>query len=75
MSSNVWFTADTHFNHRRLIEINRPQFCSVEEMNETMIERWNERVEKGDRVYHDDVAAKMATKRFEPVDHHIDELD
>ena len=52
MSSNVWFTADTHFNHRRLIEINRPQFGSVEEMNETMIERWNERVKKGDRVYH-----------------------
>jgi calcineurin-like phosphoesterase family protein len=52
MSSNVWFTADTHFNHRRILEINRPQFASVEEMNETMVERWNERVKKDDRVYH-----------------------
>jgi calcineurin-like phosphoesterase family protein len=52
MSENIWFTADTHFNHARIIVINRPRFASVEEMNETLIERWNARVKPGDRVYH-----------------------
>ena len=47
MSADVFFTSDTHFNHRRLLEINRPQFASVEEMNETMIDRWKRAGEEG----------------------------
>lgn len=52
MSSNVWFTADTHFNHSRIVEFFRKQFVSVQEMNERIIERWNAVVARGDRVYH-----------------------
>ena len=48
----LFFTSDTHFDHARIIELcNRP-FSSVEEMNETMIERWNARVKPHDVVWH-----------------------
>lgn len=48
---NIWFTSDTHFNHQRILQ-DRPEFNSLEEMNETLIINWNERVKPGDRVYH-----------------------
>lgn len=51
MPETIWFTSDTHFNHRNIL-LSRPQFTSVEEMNELMIERWNARVKRSDRVYH-----------------------
>ena len=53
MSNRIFFTSDTHFNHKSILT-----FCpttrhgsSVEEMNELLIERWNEDVALGDRVY------------------------
>lgn len=47
----VWFTADTHFNHKGVIRMcNRP-FTSVEAMNETLVENWNDVVHKDDTVY------------------------
>ena len=47
-----FFTADNHFNHHNIIKYcNRP-FSSVEDMNEVMIERWNEVIKDGDVVYH-----------------------
>lgn len=49
---NTWFTGDTHFDHRNIItHCNRP-FSRGKEMNEALIQRWNERVKDGDRVYH-----------------------
>lgn len=48
---NIFFTSDTHFFHGNIIKhCNRP-FSSIEEMNETMIERWNERITNNDDVY------------------------
>ena len=47
-----WFTADTHFHHANIIRYCDRPFESVEQMNETMIARWNERVQRCDTVFH-----------------------
>ncbi|WP_295746585.1 metallophosphoesterase [uncultured Limosilactobacillus sp.] len=48
-------TADTHFFHKDLLGIDdfapRP-FTSVSEMNQTIIDHWNEKVGENDVVYH-----------------------
>lgn len=47
----IWFTADKHLGHKNLIKnANRP-FSSVEEMDEIIIQRHNERVRNADTVY------------------------
>lgn len=48
----IWFTSDTHFNHRNIIKYcNRP-FVSVEEMNEKIINNFNSLVGTKDTVFH-----------------------
>lgn len=49
---NVFFCADTHFDHKGILKhCNRP-FSSVEEMNEAIINNWNSVVKKNDKIYH-----------------------
>jgi calcineurin-like phosphoesterase family protein len=48
----VFFTSDHHFDHVRIIELCKRPFNDVDEMNETMVRRWNERVRPDDVVYH-----------------------
>jgi len=49
---NVFFTADHHFGHENIIRFCDRPFGSVEEMDEALVERWNERVGPDDVVYH-----------------------
>lgn len=48
----TFFTADTHFGHLGIIKRCYRPFDTVEDMDETMISRWNEVVEERDTVYH-----------------------
>lgn len=50
----LYFTADTHFFHEALLGDNdfAPRlFTSVDQMNQTIITNWNQRVQATDRVY------------------------
>lgn len=48
----IFFTADTHFQHRNIIRHCSRPFDSVEEHDETLISNWNSVVSKRDIVYH-----------------------
>ena len=51
-ASKVYFTSDTHFWHRNIIDsCNRP-FKDEAEMNEALIEKWNEKVPDDGIVFH-----------------------
>ena len=51
-SHTEWVTSDHHFGHERIIELERPQFNSLVEMNNYMITQWNKVVSPEDTVYH-----------------------
>ncbi len=49
---NVFFTSDTHFKHGNIIEYcNRP-FSSRDQMDSSMINRWNSIVGRNDIIFH-----------------------
>lgn len=50
--SEIFFTSDTHFCHNQQFLYEPRGFSSVEEMNESIIERWNSIVSNEDIVYH-----------------------
>ena len=50
--NSLFFTADPHFNHANILRFcNRP-FADVEEMNETIITRWNQVIGNDCHVFH-----------------------
>lgn len=51
-SKKLYFTSDTHFNQQRTLELSRRPFRDLEDMNLTMIEKWNTIVPLEATVYH-----------------------
>lgn len=47
-----WFISDTHFYHSNIIRFAERPFKTVEQMNKTMMDNWNERVDKNDTIIH-----------------------
>ena len=50
--TNIFFTSDTHFGHEAIIKFcNRP-FKDAHEMDEVMINNWNNKVGPDDLIFH-----------------------
>ena len=49
--SNIWFSSDLHFNHNRQFIYQARGFETLEEMNQTIIERFNSLVKPEDDLY------------------------
>ena len=47
----VFFISDPHFGHFNIIRLCRRPFASLEEMDETLLARWNRKVGNADRVF------------------------
>ena len=47
----IWFTSDTHFGHKNIIEYCSRPFNGIDHMNQELIRRWNERVKPEDTVF------------------------
>lgn len=47
----VWFSADPHYGHKRVIEYCKRPFSSIEEMDKEMIARWNDKVKPSHNVF------------------------
>lgn len=52
LKPNIFFTSDTHFGHESKIKKHLVPFKTIEEMNEELIKRWNNKVGTNDIVYH-----------------------
>lgn len=48
----TYFTSDTHFGSERALTLSRRPFKNIEEMDWTMIERWNNVVNPSDTIWH-----------------------
>jgi len=70
--SNYWVVSDTHFGHESVCtkftkadgSPLRP-YANAEEMNEIMVQRWNDRVRPDDRVLH--LGDVVINKKFLPI--------
>lgn len=47
----VYFTADLHFYHKKIITSTNRPFSNEDEMNRVLIQNWNNRVSFNDEVY------------------------
>lgn len=47
----IWFTSDLHLSHFNVIKYSNRPFSSVQQMNEELIKRWNNKVAQNDTIY------------------------
>lgn len=60
----IYFTADLHFGHNNILKLcNRP-FKSIDEMDETLINNWNNKVKNNDTVY---ILGDLIWERCDPL--------
>ncbi|QSB07852.1 metallophosphoesterase family protein [Lysinibacillus fusiformis] len=48
----MYFTSDTHFNHKKILLFESRPFTSIEEMNEALISIWHSTIQPKDTIFH-----------------------
>ena len=48
----IYFIADTHFSEKNIMLYENRPFQNVAEMNEELVNRWNQVIHEEDEVYH-----------------------
>lgn len=66
----LFFTSDTHFGHENVVKY-RPDFSSVEEMDEGLIKNWNDTVGKNDTVI---IMGDMFFRNKRPAEEYLERL-
>ena len=51
-AKKIFFVSDTHFSHENIIKYCKRPFKSIEENDEVLIRRWNEKVPEDGIVFH-----------------------
>ena len=64
---DLWFTSDTHFGHYNVIEYANRPFSSKEEMDDVLIQNWNDRVKPNDIIFHLGDFAYCGSKRIKEI--------
>ncbi len=67
----IYYIGDLHFGHENVIKFDRRLFNSVEEMDKTLIERWNRKMSKEDVVY---VVGDFAYRNEKPFSWYLRQL-
>lgn len=47
----IWFTSDSHFRHNAICKYSERPFSSVEDMDEEILHKWNEKIKPSDTLY------------------------
>jgi len=47
----IYYISDTHFGHKNILSMDHRPFSTIEEMDDALIQLWNERVTNEDDVY------------------------
>ena len=63
----IWFTSDTHFGHKNILKYTDRPFSSAEEMDNILIENWNNRVKGDDEIYHLGDVALCSPKKLREI--------
>lgn len=68
----IYFTADLHLGHKNIIEYSNRPFHSIQEMDDCLINNWNNTINDSDEIYIlGDLTFYMPKKAVDLV-HHLD---
>lgn len=63
----IWFISDTHFCHKNILDFTDRPFTSIDDMNEGLVQRWNQKVMPEDTIYILGDLTLGSFKEFKPI--------